>query len=109
MKSATEIWSKPFSKLPKSIYKFSTSFVNISLANASNIHKWGKTTSSLRLHCNKNQTLNHVVGGCEALLREKRYNYCRDFILLNLGRILESIKSIDTYTHTHTFRGINDL
>ena len=101
MKSATEIWSKPFSKLPKSIYKFSTSFVNISLANASNIHKWGKTTSSLRLHCNKNQTLNHVVGRCEALLREKRYNYCRDFILLNLGRILESIKSIDTYTHTY--------
>ena len=56
-----------------------------------------------------------MVAGREALLREKRYNCCRDFTLLKLGGILESIKSIDTYTHTHThthtyiFRGINDL
>ena len=42
-----------------------------------------------------------MVAGCEASLRGKRYNCCRDFILLNLGRILESIKSIDTYTHKY--------
>ena len=31
------------------------------------------------------------------MLGEKRYNYSHDFIPLNLGRILESIKSIDIY------------
>ena len=46
---------------------------------------------------NKNQTLGHVVAGCETLLREKRYKYRHDSILLNLARILESVKSIDIY------------
>ena len=49
---------------------------------------------------NKNQTLGHVVAGCETLLREKRYKYRHDSILLNLARILESVKSIDIYIDT---------
>ena len=76
---------------------YTTFLFATSLANASNKHKWGKTTSSLCLHCNKNQTLGHVVAGCETSLREKRYKYRHDSILLNLGRILESVKSIDIY------------
>ena len=84
------------SKLPKNIYNFSIRYINNFLANESNMHKWGKTTS-LCSHCNKNKTPGHVVAGCETSLREKCYNYCQDYILLNLGRILESIKSIDIY------------
>ena len=58
MKSTAEIWSKSISKLPKNIHNFSICYVNNSLvADATNMHKWGKTTSSLCLHCNKNQTL----------------------------------------------------
>ena len=38
-----------------------------------------------------------MVAGCETLLKEKRYNYHHDSILLNLLRILESIKSKDMY------------
>ena len=49
------------------------------------------------MHCNKNQTLGHIHAECETLFTEKRYNYCHDSVLLNLGRILESIKSIDMY------------
>ena len=37
-----------------------------------------------------------MVAGCQTSLREK-HNYCHDSILVNLGRILESIKSIDIY------------
>ena len=47
IKSAAEIWSKSISKLQKNIYNFSIRHVNNSLANASNMHKWGKTTSRL--------------------------------------------------------------
>ena len=65
MKSASEIWSKSVSKLPKNIYNFFICYVSNSLANVTNIHKWGKTASPLCLHCNKNQTLGHVVAGCE--------------------------------------------
>ena len=53
--------------------------------------------SPLCLHCKKNQTLDHVIGGCEIALREKRYNFCHYSILLNLGKILESVKLIDLY------------
>ena len=67
------------------------------------MYKWGKTTSSLCLHCNKNQTLGPVVAGCETSLREKPYNYRHDSILLNLVRILESIKSIDKDITVHKF------
>ena len=61
------------------------------------MHKGGKIVSPLCLHCNKNQTLGRVIGGCEIALREKRYNFRHDSILLNLGKILESVKSIDLY------------
>ena len=97
MKSAAEIWSKSISKLPKSIYKFSICYINNSLANSTNIHKWGKITSPLCLHCNKNQLLGHVVTGCEISLQEKCYNFRHDSILLNLGKILESVKLIDLF------------
>ena len=88
MKSAAEIWSKPISKLPKNIYNFSIHCVNNSLLIATNMHKWGKAASPLCLYCNKNQTLGHVVAGCETSFREKRCNYHHDSILLNLDRIL---------------------
>ena len=55
------------------------------------MHKLGKTASPLCSHCNKNQPLGHVAFGCETSLRQKRYNYRHDSILLNLGRTLESI------------------
>ena len=38
-----------------------------------------------------------MVAGCETSFREKRYSYRHDSIQLNLDRILESTKSIDTY------------
>ena len=61
------------------------------------MHSWGEATSPLCLHCNKNQNLGHVVAGCETSLRGKSYGYRHDSILLNLRRILESVKSIDIY------------
>ena len=50
MKSAAKTSSKSISKLPRSIYNFSIRYVSNSLANASKMHKWSKTTS-LCLHC----------------------------------------------------------
>ena len=38
-----------------------------------------------------------MVAGCETSLREKRYNYRHDSVPFNLGRIFESVKSIDIY------------
>ena len=46
---------------------------------------------------NKNATLGHVAAACEMLLREKCYNYRYGYTLLNLGRIIESIKPKDIH------------
>ena len=83
-----------FKAAEKYLQLFYSRYISNFLANASNMHKWGKTTSPLCLHCNKNQTLGHVVAGCETSLREKHYKYRYYSILVNLSRILESIKSI---------------
>ena len=61
MKLAAEISPKSISKLPKNIYNFSIRYVSNSLANASKMHKWGKTTS-LCLHCK--QESNSWSRGC---------------------------------------------
>ena len=97
MKSSAVAWSKSITKLPKNIYNFSIRYTNNTLANATNMHKWGKVVSPLCLHCNKIQILSHVIGGCKIALREKRYNFRHNSKLLNLGKILEPVKSIDFY------------
>ena len=53
------------------------------------------TPWQIHLTCTNGATLGHVVTGCGTLLREKSYNYRHDYMLLNLGRILESVKSMD--------------
>ena len=65
MKSADEIWSKSISKLQKNIYNFSIRYVNNSLANASNTHKWGKTTSETTVVSNNKLYLLELTAGYE--------------------------------------------
>ena len=97
MKSSATIWSKSIVKLPKNIYNFCIRYLNNSLANATNLHKWGKIPSPMCLHSNNPKILGHVVAGCVTALNEKRYNYRHDSILLNIIRSIESIESITLY------------
>ena len=64
-----------------------------------------KQHQPLCLHCNKNQTLGHMVAGCETSLREKR-KYRHDSILVNLGR---NLNLLNLYTYAQIFQGINAL
>ena len=89
-KASSVLWSKPITQLPKNIYNFCIRYVNNTLANNTNLHKWGKAPLP---HCsahNKPQMLGHVVAGCSVHLNEERYNYHHDSVLLN---IVKSIKS----------------
>ena len=89
-KASSILWSKVITQLPKNIYNFCIRYVNNTLANKTNLHKWGKAPSP---HCstsNKPQTLGHVVAGYSVHLNKKRYNYRHDSVLLN---IVKSIKS----------------
>ena len=89
-KASSVLWSKVITQLPKNIYNFCIRYVNNTLANNTNLHKWGKAPSPLCSACNKPQTLGHVVAGCSVHLNEKRYSYRHHSVLLN---IVKSIKN----------------
>ena len=92
LETSASLWAKVITQFPRNIYNFSIRYVNNSLPNNSNLHTWGVSPSALCIACNKPQTLGHVIGGCQIHLKEKRYNYRHDSILLN---IVKSISQSD--------------
>ena len=97
-KASSVLWSKVIAQLPKNIYNFCIRYVNNTLANNTNLHKWGKAPSPLCSACNKPQTLGHVVAGCSVHLNEKRYNYRHDSVLLNIVKSTKSSEVRRIYT-----------
>ena len=72
-KKHTTTWHKALSTLPTNIYSFVICYLNNTLANNTNLSKWGLKNLKCDI-CDGNQTLGHVVGGCKTALDEKRYN-----------------------------------
>ena len=97
LKSTTPIWHKVLEKLPRNIFSFTLRYLNNTLANGTNMLKWGRAESSLCPACRNPQTLGHVIGGCKIHLNEKRYNYRHDSILLNILNSLATCEGITVY------------
>ena len=70
-KASSVLWSKVITQLPKNIYSFCVRYVNNTLENNTNLHKWGKAPSPHCSACNKPQTLGHVVAGCSVHLMRR--------------------------------------
>ena len=104
MKTTISIWQKVLQKLPRNIYSFTLRYLNNTLANGTNMLKWGRVTSSLCTACTNPQTLGHVMGGCKVHLKEKRYNYRHDSVLLNVIKVLDTCDGIDLYGDLPTYK-----
>ena len=76
--------------LPKNIFNFTVRYFNNTLATKSNMQKWGKALTKICDYCPEVQTLNHVVAACKSALREGRYTWQHNSILLNLSLIIKS-------------------
>ena len=83
-------WSNVISHLPRNIFNFTIRYLNNTLANGTNAIKWGITNSSTCIFCDQQQTLGHVIGGCETALLESRYNWRHDSVLLNIYKTIKS-------------------
>ena len=68
-------WSNVISHLPRNIFNFTIRYLSNTLANATTAMKWGISNSSTCIFCDQQQTLGHVIGGCESVLLESRYNW----------------------------------
>ena len=83
-------WTSVINHLPRNIFSFTIRYLNNTLANGTNAIKWGITNNSSCILCREDQTLGHVIGGCNVALEEKRYNWRHDSILLNIYKIVNS-------------------
>ena len=54
------------------------------------MQKWGKAFTKICDYCPEVQTLNHIVVACKSALRERRYTWQHNSILLNLSLIIKS-------------------
>ena len=61
-------WSDVLSHLPRKIFSFTIRYLNNTLAIGTNAIKWGITNSSTYTFCDQQQTLGHIIGGCETAL-----------------------------------------
>ena len=91
-------WSSVCENMPRSIYNFAIRYLNNSLSNRSNTHKWGSVPSPNCLHCQTPQTLGHVVGGCKQALKDGKFNWRHDSVLLNFTKAIASIPNVRVYS-----------
>ena len=77
-KKHTNAWHKALSTLPTNIYSFSFRYFNNTLANHTNLSKWGFKNFDKCDICDENKILGNVAGGCKTAPDEKRYNWRHD-------------------------------
>ena len=102
-KNLTTLWHKALGTMPANIFNFIIRYLNNSLANNTNLRKWGVTNSSACPLCDKDQTLGHVLGGCQKALEDGRYNWRHDSVLLAISSFLKSLDGIQTYCDIESF------
>ena len=96
-------WRKTINRLPKNIYNFVIRYLNNTLANATNTFKWKFRTNPYCNFCHARQTLRHAVGSCSVFLREKRYTWRHNSVLLNIANSIPRDQNITLYEDLDMF------
>ena len=82
LSSTINLWSIAQSALPQNIFNFTVRYLNNSLPTRKHMVTWGQSNDSSCSACAETETLLHVVAGCKAYLRETRYDWRRNSVLL---------------------------
>ena len=96
-------WRKTINRLPKNIYNFVIRYLNNTLANATKTFKWKFRTNPYCNFCHARQTLRHAVGSCSVFLREKRYTWRHNSVLLNIANSIRRDQNITLYEDLDMF------
>ena len=94
---------KTVSTLPTNIYSIVIRYLNNTLANDTNLSKWGFKKFAKCDVCDGNQTLAHVVGERKTALDEKRYKWRHDSILAVLLNFIKTAKNIKIHSNIEGF------
>ena len=87
-KSAIGQWYTMVSRLPQSIYHFSSKGLILCLPTKVNMRLWSKSDNDHCSLCDQKQSQLHVLSYCQVALREKRYTWIHNSILLTIARFL---------------------
>ena len=104
MVSTKAYWFSALDSLPKNVYNFRVRYMNNTLATNKHLLLWKKKHTSQCFACSNEQTLGHVVGGCNSHLREGRFNWRYDSILVNLANSLKLYSDVQLYVDNDNFR-----
>ena len=91
------IWSSAQSSLPKNIFNFTVRYLNNTLANRTNLHKWKLSSSPDCSFCLKPESLLHIVAGCKSYLEDGRYTWRHNSALHFIASTLQCIKNSTMY------------
>ena len=96
------MWSKAQSNLPKNIYSFTIRYINNSLPTRKNLTKWGIVSNSDCSLCLNQETLLHVVAGCQSYL--PRFTWRHDSILSFIAQTLQSVNNSNLFVDLPGFK-----
>ena len=97
LSTARKYWYTAFENMPKNIFNFTMRYMDNTLPTMKNMKMWKKLYSSDCKFCQQTQTLGHVVGGCISSLREGRYNWKHDSIIVNMAKFITALKNVQVF------------
>ena len=65
---------------------------------------WGQSNDSSCSACAETETVLHVVAGCKTYLRETRYDWRHNSVLLFLTKTFMKIKGVEIYSDLDDYR-----
>ena len=104
MVSTKAYWFSALDSLLKNVCNFCIRYMNNTLATNENLLLWKKKHTSLCFACGNEQTLGHIVEGCNNHLREGRFNWRHDSILVNLANSLKVCSDVQLYVDNDNFK-----
>ena len=104
MVSTKVYWYSALDSLSKNVYNFCITYMNNTLATNKNLLLWKKKHTSQCFAYGNEQTLGHVVGGSNSHLREGRFHWRHDPILVNLTNSLKIYSDVQLYVDNDNFR-----
>ena len=97
------LWLIVQQSMPKNIFNFSIKYLNNTLPTRKNICKWSISQSAASSFCLQYEYLQHVVSSCKSYLKDVRYTWRRNSVLLFLAKTFSSFSDCLLYADLPSF------
>ena len=84
------LWTKVHYNMLRKIFIFIVKYMNNTVASKKNLCKWSLSNTSAFSFCFQFETLQHVVSSCNSHLKDGRYTWHHNSVLLHIAKTLSS-------------------